>query len=137
MSRPDDQLLAVGRLRMLREVALRGTIAAAARACGLSASAVSQQLAALEREAGTALLERSPRGAVLTGAGQALAGRAASVLDLLAAARADLDRFRGAVGGPVRMAAVAGAGAAGHGARRGRPSGGRRAGPRPRVAAGR
>ena len=47
--------LDVGRLRLLREVSLRGSIAGAARSLGLTASAVSQQLAVLEREAGTVL----------------------------------------------------------------------------------
>jgi DNA-binding transcriptional LysR family regulator len=103
--------LDVGRLLLLREVALRGTIAAAARSVGLTPSAVSQQLAALEREAGSVLLDRSPRGVALTGAGHALAARAASIVDVLAAARADLDRISGAVSGPVRVAAVASAAA--------------------------
>lgn len=101
--------LDVGRLRLLREVGLRGTIAAAARELGLSPSAVSQQLAVLEREAGTPLVDRSPRGVTLTGAGHALAVRAGEVLDVLAAARADLDRLGGSLGGPVTVAAVASA----------------------------
>lgn len=103
--------LDAGRLLLLREVALRGTIASAARSLGLTASAVSQQLAVLEREAGTALLDRSPRGVVLTGAGHALAERAAAIVDVLASARADLDRLTGSVTGPVSVAAVASAAA--------------------------
>lgn len=101
--------LDVGRLRLLREVELRGTIAGAARELGLTPSAVSQQLAVLEREAGTALVDRSPRGVSLTGAGHALAARAGEVLDVLSAARADLDRLTGSLGGPVSIAAVASA----------------------------
>jgi molybdate transport repressor ModE-like protein len=101
--------LDVGRMRLLREVALRGTIAGAARELGLTPSAVSQQLAVLEREAGTPLVDRSPRGVSLTGAGHALAARAGEVLDVLSAARADLDRLAGTPGGPVRLAAVASA----------------------------
>ena len=101
--------LDVGRLRLLREVALRGSIAAAAREVHLSPSAVSQQLAVLEREAGLALVDRSPRGVSLTGAGHALAARAAEVLDVLAQARADLDRLAGVLAGPVALAAVASA----------------------------
>jgi molybdate transport repressor ModE-like protein len=101
--------LDVGRLRLLREVALRGSIAAAARELGLTPSAVSQQLAVLEREAGTGLIDRSPRGVSLTGAGHALADRAGEVLDVLSAARADLDRLAGVPGGPVALAAVASA----------------------------
>jgi molybdate transport repressor ModE-like protein len=103
--------LDVGRLRLLREVGLRGSIAGAARMVGLTPSAVSQQLAILEREAGTALVDRSPRGVVLTGAGETLAERAGQVLDLLATARADLDRLAGSVTGPVRIASVASAAA--------------------------
>jgi molybdate transport repressor ModE-like protein len=103
--------LDVGRLRLLREVGLRGSIAAAARAVGLTPSAVSQQLAVLERETGAALIDRSPRGVVLTGTGQALAARAEQVLDVLAAARADLDRLAGSLAGPVRIASVASAAA--------------------------
>jgi len=101
--------LDVGRLRLLREVGRRGTIAAAARELGLTPSAVSQQLAVLEREAGTSLVDRSPRGVSLTGAGHALATRAGEVLDVLSAARADLDRLAGSVGGPVGVATVASA----------------------------
>lgn len=101
--------LDVGRLRLLREVGRRGTIAGAARELGLTPSAVSQQLAVLEREAGTSLVDRSPRGVSLTGAGHALAARAGEVLEVLSAARADLDRIAGAVGGPVGVAAVASA----------------------------
>ena len=101
--------LDVGRLRLLREVGMRGTIAAAARELGLTPSAVSQQLAVLERETGTALVDRSPAGGPLTGAGHALAARAGEVLDVLSAARADLDRLGGAPGGPVTIAAVASA----------------------------
>lgn len=106
-----DRTLDVGRLRVLREVGLRGTIAGAARSLGLSSSAVSQQVSLLEREAGTALLDRSPRGVVLTGAGRVLAARAGEVLDVLASARADLDRIGGSVAGPVAVAAVASAAA--------------------------
>ena len=107
----DASQLDVGRLRLLREVSLRGTIAGAARYLGLTPSAVSQQLAVLEREAGTALVDRSPRGVVLTGAGHALAARAGEVLDVLAAARADLDRIGGVLSGPVAIASVASAAA--------------------------
>jgi DNA-binding transcriptional LysR family regulator len=101
--------LDVGRLRLLREVGLRGTIAGAARGLGLTPSAVSQQLAVLEREAGASLVDRSSRGVTLTGAGHALAARAGEVLDVLSAARADLDRLGGMPGGPVTIAAVASA----------------------------
>jgi molybdate transport repressor ModE-like protein len=104
--------LDVGRLRLLREVELRGSIAAAAREVGLTPSAVSQQLAILEREAGTPLLDRSPRGVLLTGAGRALVARARSILELLEEARADLDRLTGELSGHVRIGTVASAAAA-------------------------
>jgi molybdate transport repressor ModE-like protein len=104
--------LEVSRLRLLREVALRGSIAGAARTLGLTPSAVSQQLAILEREAGTGLLDRSPRGVLLTGAGQALVERATAILQLLEEARADLDRLTGELAGHVRLGTVASAAAA-------------------------
>jgi molybdate transport repressor ModE-like protein len=107
-----DTQLDVSRLRLLREVALRGSIAAAAREVGLTPSAVSQQLSILEREAGTALLDRSPRGVLLTGAGQALVERTRAILELLEEARADLDRLTGELAGHVRIGTVASAGAA-------------------------
>jgi DNA-binding transcriptional LysR family regulator len=111
MPNRDERTLDVGRLRVLREVGLRGTIAGAARSLGLTSSAVSQQVSVLEREAGTALVDRSPRGAVLTGAGRLLAARAGEILDVLACARADLDRIGDSLAGPVAVAAVASAAA--------------------------
>src|SRR4051812_22616192 len=109
MTNVDDRALDVGRLRLLREIGVRGSIAGAARALSLTPSAVSQQLAVLERECAASLVDRSPRGVVLTGTGRLLAARADELLDVLAAARADLDRASGTVGGPVRIAAVASA----------------------------
>ena len=109
MTNVEGATLDVGRLRLLREIGTRGSIAAAARTLGLTASAVSQQLAVLERECGVSLVDRSPRGVVLTGPGRLLAARADEVLELLASARAELDRAAGTLGGPVRVAAVASA----------------------------
>jgi DNA-binding transcriptional LysR family regulator len=106
MRNSERTALDAGRLQLLREVSLRGTIAAAARKLGLTASAVSQQLSVLEREAGVTLLDRSPRGVVLTGAGKALAARAAELGDVLAAARADLDVISGSTTGLVSLACV-------------------------------
>jgi len=83
-------MLDIHRLRLLLEFAERGTIAATAGALGYTPSAVSQQLAALEREAGTALLDRTARAAELTDAGQRLAAHAAEILALMEAAEADL-----------------------------------------------
>jgi DNA-binding transcriptional LysR family regulator len=77
------------RLRVFHLVAVRGTIAAAAREAGYTPSAVSQQLSALERDLGAALLERSNRGVTLTPAGARLRDRAATILDLVEAAAAE------------------------------------------------
>ena len=65
-------MLDLKRLRVLREVAARGSFSGAADALSYTQSAVSQQIAALEREAGTRLVERNPRGIRLTDAGEAL-----------------------------------------------------------------
>lgn len=68
------------RLRLLRELERRGTVTAVAGALSYTVSAVSQQLALLEREAGTQLFERRGRGIALTEAGLVLAGHAATIL---------------------------------------------------------
>jgi DNA-binding transcriptional LysR family regulator len=83
-------MLDTHRLRLLREFAQRGTIAATAAALGYTASAVSQQLAALEREAGAVLLDRTARAAELTDAGRRLVDHAERILALVEAAEADL-----------------------------------------------
>src|SRR5258708_17861576 len=83
-------MLDVHRLRLLLEFAERGTIAATAAALGYTPSAVSQQLAALEREVGTQLLDRTARAAKLTAAGRKLAAHAAEILASIEAAEADL-----------------------------------------------
>jgi DNA-binding transcriptional LysR family regulator len=83
-------MLDTHRLRVLREFAERGTIAATAAALGYTPSAVSQQLAALEREAGAILLDRTARAAELTDAGRRLVDHAERILALIEAAEADL-----------------------------------------------
>ncbi|SHG91941.1 LysR family transcriptional regulator [Geodermatophilus nigrescens] len=90
------------RLRVLRELELRGTLGAVAAALGYTPSAISQQLAVLEREAGTPLLERAGRGVRLTDAGRLLARHAGVLLAAAEAARADLAAFGGEVRGTVR-----------------------------------
>ncbi|MGY1829306.1 LysR family transcriptional regulator [Geodermatophilus sp. SYSU D01180] len=90
------------RLRMLRELEERGTLAAVATALGYTPSAVSQQLAVLEREAGVRLLERVGRGVRLTDAGRLLARHAGVLLSAAEAARADLAALTGEVRGTVR-----------------------------------
>jgi DNA-binding transcriptional LysR family regulator len=79
-------MLDVRRLRVLCEVARRGSLAAAADALSYTPSAISQQIAALEREAGATLLERRARGVVPTEAGRVLLGHAETVLAELDAA---------------------------------------------------
>jgi len=84
------------RLLVLDAVGRHGSFAGAARSLSLTPSAVSQQIAALERECGAQLLERSPRSIRFTDAGQRLVARAASLRDLLEHAQADLATSRGA-----------------------------------------
>ena len=98
-------MLNVTRLRMLREVAARGTIAAAAEALFMTPSAVSQQMAVLEREAGTPLLERRGRGVALTDAGLQLVANTERILAELERAEADLAAASRGVVGHVRVSA--------------------------------
>jgi DNA-binding transcriptional LysR family regulator len=77
-------------LRVFREVAERGTLTAAAAALGYTQSAVSRQIAALERAAGTPLLERRHDGVRLTPAGRIVLRRAASVVDQVDATAREL-----------------------------------------------
>jgi DNA-binding transcriptional LysR family regulator len=83
-------MLDIRRLRMLHEFAARGSIARTAEALGYTPSAVSQQLAVLEKEAGTALLDRTARSAGLTDAGRRLAGYAERILAMVEEAESDL-----------------------------------------------
>jgi molybdate transport repressor ModE-like protein len=99
------------RLRLLAEVAAHGSLAAGASALGYTASAVSQQIAVLEREAGTALLERRPRGVVLTEAGEVLVRHATAVVAELQAAERALADLAGLRQGHLRLASFATAGA--------------------------
>jgi DNA-binding transcriptional LysR family regulator len=87
---------------MLRELEERGTLGAVAVALGYTPSAVSQQLAVLEREAGMRLLEKAGRGVQLTDAGRLLAQHAGVLLAAAEAARADLASLAGDVRGTVR-----------------------------------
>ncbi|KOV08243.1 LysR family transcriptional regulator [Streptomyces sp. XY533] len=98
-------MLDVRRLRLLRELARRGTIAAVAEALSFSPSAVSQQLGVLEREAGLPLLERTGRRVRLTPAGQNLVRHAEAVLERLEQADADLAEARGGLAGALRIGA--------------------------------
>lgn len=98
-------MLDVRRLRLLHALSVHGTVTAAAEALHVTSPAVSQQLAALEREAGVALVERDGRRLALTRAGQVLAAHTQLVLDQLAAAEADLAGLRTRVSGAVRLGA--------------------------------
>ena len=104
-------MLDVRRLRVLREVALRGSFSAAADALHFTQSAVSQQMAALEREAGMPLVERNARGVRLTEAGEALVRHTDVILARLADAEAELEAIAGLRGGRVRLASFPSAGA--------------------------
>ena len=95
----------VRRMRVLREVSERGTIAAAARALAFTPSAVWQQLAALEREAGVALLDRHGGRVRLTEAGRRLVARTEAILAELEAATAELAAAAADVTGDVHVAA--------------------------------
>lgn len=97
------------RLRLLAELAALGTIRAVAESLAMSPSAVSQQLAVLERETRTELLERSGRRVVLTPMGRILAGHARDVLDRIEAAEADLAELGSTPTGVVRLASFASA----------------------------
>jgi molybdate transport repressor ModE-like protein len=89
----------VRRLRVLRALADHGTVAAAAQALHLTPSAVSQQLAALEREVGQPVVERRGRGLVLTGAGEVLLEHAHALFAQLERAEADVAAYgRGELG---------------------------------------
>jgi len=98
-------MLDVRKLRLLRELAHRATIAAVADALAYTPSAVSQQLAALEREAGVPLLRRTGRRVALTPAGAALAEHTEAVLALLEAASAELAAASTRLTGPLRIGA--------------------------------
>jgi DNA-binding transcriptional LysR family regulator len=98
-------MLDVRRMRVLREVAVRGSFSAAAEALSFTQSAVSQQIAALEREAGAVLVERNARGVRLTEAGEAVVRHTDAILARLAEAEAELESIAGLRGGRLRMAA--------------------------------
>jgi DNA-binding transcriptional LysR family regulator len=104
-------MLDVKRMRVLREVAAQRSFSAAAQKLGYTQSAVSQQIAALEREAGTTLVERSARGVRLTEAGEAVVRHTEAILARLAEAEAELEAIAGLRGGRLRMAAFESAGA--------------------------
>jgi len=104
-------MIDVRRLKVLREVAARGSFSGAGEALGYTQSAVSQQIAALERETGSVLVERNARGVRLTEAGRTLVEHADGILARLAAAEDELEALAGLRGGRLRLASFPTAGA--------------------------
>jgi DNA-binding transcriptional LysR family regulator len=98
-------MLDVRRLRLLCDLARLGTIAAVAAAHRYTASAVSQQLSALEREAGVRLLARTGRSVTLTAAGRMLVRHGTAVLAELELATASLAAMSEGLTGPLRIGA--------------------------------
>lgn len=98
-------MLDVRKLRLLRELAHRQTIAAVAEAMNYTPSAVSQQLSALEREAGVPLLERTGRRVTLTPAALTLVDHTETILATLERAAADLTRATEQLAGTLRIGA--------------------------------
>ena len=99
-------MLGIWRLQLLREVARRGTIRAAASAMSITPSAVSQQLRILESEAGVPLLERRGRLVRLTDAGEMLVRHADEITAAITAAESDLASTQHEIAGTLRVAAI-------------------------------
>jgi molybdate transport repressor ModE-like protein len=97
-------MLRADRMRVLREVARRGSFSAAAEALHLTQPAVSRHVAKLERETGMRLIDRLPGGLRLTDAGRTLVEHAETVMTALGAAERSLDALRGAQAGTLRIA---------------------------------
>src|SRR5256714_10358520 len=104
-------MLDVRRMKVLKEVAAQGSFSAAAEALSFTQSAVSQQVAALERESGAKLVERRSRGVKLTPAGEALVAHADAIIARLEDAEQELAAIAGLRGGRLRVASVQSAGA--------------------------
>ncbi|WP_330350441.1 LysR family transcriptional regulator [Streptomyces sp. NBC_00582] len=98
-------MLNLERLRTLDALARHGSVSAAAAGLHITTSAVSQQLAKLEREVGQQLLAKHGRGVRLTDAGRLLADHAARILSQVELAQSDLEAQRGQVAGELRISA--------------------------------
>ncbi|MCM2387680.1 LysR family transcriptional regulator [Streptomyces albipurpureus] len=98
-------MLNLERLRTLDALARHGSVSGAAGGLHVTTSAVSQQLAKLEREVGQRLLTKNGRGVRLTDAGRLLADHAARILSQVELAQADIEAQRGQVVGEVRIGA--------------------------------
>jgi molybdate transport repressor ModE-like protein len=104
-------MLDIRRMKVLREVAAQGSFSAAAEALNFTQSAVSQHIAALERETGTRLVERLARGVRLTEAGAVLVEHADAIIARLESAEDDLAAIAGLRGGRLRLVCFQSAGA--------------------------
>lgn len=93
----------LNQLQILRELGALGSVTAVAEALRVTPSAVSQQLAALQRGIETPLTRRAGRTLALTSAGEVLAAAGAEAIDAMAAARTALDDFEGAATGVVSI----------------------------------
>lgn len=93
------------RLRLLTRLDTLGTVRAVAQSTNLSPSSVSQQLAVLEAETGTQLLERTGRRVRLTSAGLILARRARAILDQMDSVESELRGYGEEPAGLVRLGA--------------------------------
>jgi DNA-binding transcriptional LysR family regulator len=102
-------MLDLGRLRALHAVSVHGTVGAAAAALGYTPSAVSQQIAKLERETRTTLLEREGRGVRLTDEARQLAATAQQLLSIVEEAEVRLEERRGEPAGRLSIACFASA----------------------------
>lgn len=98
-------MLNLERLRTLDALARHGSVSGAAEGLHVTTSAVSQQMAKLEREVGQQLRARNGRGVRLTDAGRLLAEHAARILSQVELAQADLEAQRGQVVGELRLGA--------------------------------
>ncbi|MGW6741758.1 LysR family transcriptional regulator [Streptomyces sp. NPDC055025] len=98
-------MLNLERLRTLDALARHGSVSGAAEGLHVTTSAVSQQMAKLEREVGQQLLARNGRGVRLTDAGRLLADHAARILSQVEVAQSDIEAQRGRVVGEVRISA--------------------------------
>ncbi|MDX3801606.1 LysR family transcriptional regulator [Streptomyces sp. AK04-3B] len=98
-------MLNLERLRTLDALARHGSVSGAATGLHITTSAVSQQLAKLEREVGQQLLAKHGRGVRLTDAGRLLADHASRILSQVELAQSDLEAQRGQVAGELRLSA--------------------------------
>ncbi|GGX53936.1 LysR family transcriptional regulator [Streptomyces fructofermentans] len=102
-------MLDLQRLRALHAVSVHGSVGAAAAALGYTPSAVSQQIAKLERETRTVLLERRGRGVRLTEQAERLAATARELMAIVERAETELEERRGLPAGRLTVAAFASA----------------------------